>query len=94
MAARLAFDVSMLSSVEAVAALLAVLFAGTLISQLASWVRYRYKTRKIPLAHDMSLFERVFTRKAEKEFVTEFKSLSRKGLHKVDLPHLMTLHFR
>ncbi|KAJ4415978.1 hypothetical protein N0V82_007003 [Gnomoniopsis sp. IMI 355080] len=82
MAARLAFDVSMLSSMEAVAALLAILFAGTLLSQLASWVRYRYKTRKIPLAHNISLFERVLTRKAEKEFVTEFKSLSRKGLDK------------
>ncbi|KAH8756400.1 cytochrome P450 monooxygenase [Diaporthe sp. PMI_573] len=72
----------MLPSVEAGAALFVVFLAGTLLLQLASRVRYGYKTRKIPLAHNLSLFDRLFTRKAQEEFVTNFRNLSRKGLSK------------
>jgi hypothetical protein len=91
LAARYAFNNSMLPSMETVAALFAVLLAGTLLLQLASWVRYGYKIRKIPLSHNLSLFDRLFTRKAQEEFVTDFRNLSRKGLSKVDLPHFIKI---
>nr|L0MYS5.1 RecName: Full=Fusicocca-1,10(14)-diene-8beta,16-diol C-9 hydroxylase; AltName: Full=Cytochrome P450 monooxygenase PaP450-3; AltName: Full=Fusicoccin A biosynthetic gene clusters protein 7 [Diaporthe amygdali]BAM71032.1 fusicocca-1,10(14)-diene-8beta,16-diol C-9 hydroxylase [Diaporthe amygdali] len=72
----------MLSTMDTVAALAAVFVAGTLLSRLASWIRYHFKIRKIPLAHNLGLLDRIFTRKATEEFAVDFKNLSRKGLAK------------
>lgn len=73
---------------ETIVTLAAVFVAGTLLSHLARWVRYHFKIRRIPLAHDLSLLDRIFTRKANQEFFADFKNLTRKGLAKVDTPPL------
>lgn len=73
---------------ETVVTLAAVFVAGTIFSHLASWVRYHFQIRKIPLAHDLGLLDRIFTRKANQEFFADFKNLTRKGLAKVNIPPL------
>ncbi|KAL1864558.1 hypothetical protein Daus18300_007573 [Diaporthe australafricana] len=70
------FDLGTLASLVAVVAI------GALLSQLAAWVRYHLKVRKIPVAHDLGLWDRLFTGKARVEFATDFEGLSRRGLAK------------
>lgn len=84
-------NATMLSTMDTVAALAAVFVAGTLLSRLASWIRYHFKIRKIPLAHNLGLLDRIFTRKATEEFAVDFKNLSRKGLAKVNVLHLIEI---
>lgn len=74
---KMQFDLGNLAS------LAAVVVIGALLSQLAAWVRYHLKVRKIPVAHDLGLWDRLFTGKARVEFATDFEGLSRRGLAKV-----------
>lgn len=74
-------------TLENLSGLVAVFFAGVLLSQVAAWVQYHFKVRKIPVAHDQSIWVRLFTRKAREEFAADFEGLSRKGLAKVSFHH-------
>ncbi|KAG6353557.1 hypothetical protein INS49_005519 [Diaporthe citri] len=71
--------------------LAAVAVVGALLSHLAAWVRYHLKVRKIPVAHDLGLWDRLLTRKARVEFATDFEGLSRRGLAKTDFGDMIIL---
>lgn len=73
----------MQSSGGNLASLAAVVVFGVVLSRLAAWVRYHLKINKFPVAHDLSFWDTLVTRKAREEFSTDFAGLTRKGLAKV-----------
>lgn len=77
------YSITMVPVGEALAVIIAVYLAGTVLSHLTRWIRYQSKASKFPLAHDIGFWERIFTRKANEEFLVDFRNLMRKGLAKV-----------